>query len=317
MLIYIVRRILYAVPVALGVALVVFMLVHLAPGDPISAILPPDAPQELVIKLTAYYGFDKPLPIQFFKWLSVVLTGDLGTSIATGRPVAEEVGLAFSNTLILATSAALLSFAVAALLGTIAAYTRNPIADRAVTAIAVIGVSVPHYWLAMVLVIIFAVELGMLPPMGIGPENAGGWRPDPAHLAHMVLPTIALAAIPLGIVTRTIRATIREQLNQEFVIALRAKGLTHRQVMAHVVKNAAPTCLAVMGLQLGNLIGGSILIETVFAWPGTGFLLNSAIFRRDLPVLQGTTLLLAMFFVSLNLVIDLFQTRIDPRIKRA
>src|SRR5258708_39098689 len=145
MLIYIVRRILYAVPVALGVALVVFMLVHLAPGDPISAILPPDAPQELVIKLTAYYGFDKPLPIQFFKWLSVVLTGDLGTSIATGRPVAEEAGLAFSNTLILAASAALLSFAVSALLGTIASYTRNPLAAPAFTAITLVVATVPHY----------------------------------------------------------------------------------------------------------------------------------------------------------------------------
>jgi peptide/nickel transport system permease protein len=317
MLVYIIRRILYAAPVAFGVAVVVFMLVHIAPGDPISAILPPDAPQELVIKLRAYYGFDKPLPVQFFRWLMVVLGGDLGTSIATGRPVAEEVGLAFTNTLILATSAALLSFMVAALLGTVAAYVRNPIADRAVTGIAVVGVSVPHYWLAMVLVIIFAVELGVLPPMGLGPDNAGGWRPDLPHLAHMVLPTIALAAIPIGIVTRTIRATMRETLNQEFVVALRAKGLTERQVLTHVVKNAAPTCLAVMGLQLGNLIGGSILIETVFAWPGTGFLLNSAIFRRDLPVLQGTTLLLAMFFVSLNLLVDLFQTVIDPRIKRA
>jgi peptide/nickel transport system permease protein len=133
----------------------------------------------------------------------------------------------------------------------------------------------------------------------------------------MVLPTIALSVIPLGIATRSIRATMRETLNQEFVTALRAKGLRRRQVLGHVVKNAAPVCLAVMGLQLGNLIGGSILIETVFSWPGTGFLLNSAIFARDLPVLQGTTLVLAMFFVSLNLMVDMVQTLIDPRIRRA
>jgi peptide/nickel transport system permease protein len=312
-MIYIVRRVLYAAPVALGVALLVFLLVHIAPGDPISAILPPDAPQELVAKLKAYYGFDKPLPIQFLRWLMVVLQGDFGTSIASGRPVAEIIGRSLVNTLILAASA----FSLASLLGASAAYARWPILDRLITAVSITGVSVPHYWLAMVLVIVFSVELGVLPPMGIGPDGAAGWRPDLPHLAHMVLPTIALSVIPLGIATRSIRATMRETLNQEFVTALRAKGLRRRQVLGHVVKNAAPVCLAVMGLQLGNLIGGSILIETVFSWPGTGFLLNSAIFARDLPVLQGTTLVLAMFFVGLNLLVDMVQSLIDPRIKRA
>jgi peptide/nickel transport system permease protein len=132
----------------------------------------------------------------------------------------------------------------------------------------------------------------------------------------MILPTIALSMIPLGVMTRTIRATVRETLSMEFVTALGAKGLLDGQVLRHVIKNAAPTCLAVMGLQAGNLIGGSILIETVFAWPGTGFLLNSAIFRRDLPILQGTTLVLAVFFMLLNLTVDVIQTMVDPRIKR-
>jgi peptide/nickel transport system permease protein len=316
-MIYIVRRILYAAPVALGVALLVFLLVHIAPGDPISAILPADAPQELVTKLKAYYGFDKPLPVQFLRWLIVVLQGDLGTSIASGRPVAEMIGRSLVNTLILAASASIVAFSLASVLGASAAYASRPIVDRLITAISITGVSVPHYWLAMVLVIVFSVELGLLPPMGIGPNSAGGWRLDLPHLAHMVLPTIALSVIPLGIATRSIRATLRETLNQEFVTALRAKGLRRRQVLGHVVKNAAPVCLAVMGLQLGNLIGGSILIETVFSWPGTGFLLNSAIFARDLPVLQGTTLVLAMFFVGLNLLVDMVQTLIDPRIRRA
>jgi peptide/nickel transport system permease protein len=316
-MIYVVRRIFYAAPVALGVALLVFLLVHIAPGDPIAAILPADAPQELVVKLKAYYGFDRPLPIQFVRWLTVVLQGDLGTSIASGRPVAEIIARSFSNTLILATSASILAFSLASILGAMAAYARRPIVDRLITSVSVVGVSVPHYWLAMVLVIVFSVEFGLLPPMGLGPDSAGGWRLDPPHLAHMVLPTIALSVIPLGIATRSIRATMRETLNQEFVVALRAKGLRRRQVLAHVVKNAAPVCLAVMGLQLGNLIGGSILIETVFSWPGTGFLLSSAIFTRDLPVLQGTTLVLAMFFVGLNLIVDVVQTLIDPRIRRA
>ncbi|WP_422009055.1 ABC transporter permease [Reyranella sp.] len=316
MLLYALRRLIYLVPVAFGVSLLVFALVHLAPGDPISAIVPPDAPKEVVDKLKEYYGFDQPLPVQYLRWLGVTLTGDLGTSIGTGRSVAAEVGSAFGNTIILAIAATLLAFSLAVVLGTAAAYAKSRIVDRLVTVISLIGVSVPHFWLAIVLVIIFAVELGVLPPMGIGPENSTGWQFDRAHLAHMVLPTIALSVIPLGVVTRTVRSTVKETLNMEFVTALQAKGMRDSRILFHVLKNAAPTCLAVMGLQAGNLIGGSILIETVFAWPGTGFLLNSAIFRRDLPILQGTTLVLAGFFMLLNLTVDIIQTMVDPRIKR-
>jgi peptide/nickel transport system permease protein len=316
MLLYTLRRLIYLVPVAFGVSLLVFALVHLAPGDAISAIVPPDAPQEVVDKIKQYYGFDKPLPVQYFRWLMVTLSGEFGTSIGTGRPVSEEVGSAFANTIILAIGATILSFSLAVVLGTAAAYARSRLVDRCVTSIALAGVSVPHFWLAIVLVIIFSVELGWLPPMGLGPDNATGWHFDGAHLAHMVLPTIALSVIPLGVMTRTVRSTIKEILNMEFVTALQAKGMNDRQILYHVLKNAAPTCLAVMGLQAGNLIGGSILIETVFAWPGTGFLLNSAIFRRDLPILQGTTLVLAFFFMMLNLVVDVIQTMVDPRIKR-
>jgi peptide/nickel transport system permease protein len=316
MLLYALRRLIYLVPVAFGVSLLVFALVHLAPGDPISAIVPPDAPKEVVDKLKEYYGFDKPLPVQYLRWLGVTLTGDLGTSIGTGRSVATEVGSAFGNTIILAIAATLFAFTLAVILGTAAAYAKSRIVDRLVTLISLIGVSVPHFWLAIVLVIIFAVELGVLPPMGIGPENSTGWTFDRAHLAHMVLPTIALSVIPLGVVTRTVRSTVKETLSMEFVTALQAKGMRDSRILLHVLKNAAPTCLAVMGLQAGNLIGGSILIETVFAWPGTGFLLNSAIFRRDLPILQGTTLVLAGFFMLLNLTVDIIQTMVDPRIKR-
>ena len=316
MLMYALRRLIYLVPVAFGVSLLVFALVHLAPGDPISAIVPPDTPKEVVDKLKEYYGFDKPLPVQYLRWLAVTLTGDFGTSIGTGRPVASEVASAFGNTIILAIAATTLAFTLAVILGTAAAYAKSRIVDRLVTLISLVGVSVPHFWLAIVLVIIFAVELGALPPMGMGPENSTGWRFDRAHLAHMVLPTIALSVIPLGVVTRTVRSTIKETLSMEFVTALQAKGLGDRRILHHVLKNAAPTCLAVMGLQAGNLIGGSILIETVFAWPGTGFLLNSAIFRRDLPILQGTTLMLAGFFMLLNLTVDVIQTMVDPRIKR-
>jgi peptide/nickel transport system permease protein len=316
MILYGLRRLVYLVPVAFGVSLLVFALVHLAPGDAISAIVPPDAPQEVVDKLRAYYGFDKPLPVQYFRWLMVTLSGDFGTSIGTGRPVSEEVGGAFLNTIVLAIAACIVAFSLAIILGTAAGYAKSRIVDRLVTSIALTGISVPNYWLAIVLVIIFSVELGMLPPMGLGPESATGWRLDIAHLRYMVLPTIALSMIPLGVMTRTVRSTIKEILSSEFVTALQAKGMNDRQILYHVLKNAAPTCLAVMGLQAGNLIGGSILIETVFSWPGTGFLLNSAIFRRDLPILQGTTLVLSFFFMMLNLTVDMIQTLVDPRIKR-
>jgi peptide/nickel transport system permease protein len=173
---------------------------------------------------------------------------------------------------------------------------------------------VPHYWLGMVLVIIFSVQLGWLPAVGTAP---GDFAWDWAHLQYLVLPAVTMSVIPMGIVTRTVRALVGDLLSQEFVAALRAKGLSEGRIFAHVAKNAAPTAIAVMGLQLGYLLGGSILIETVFSWPGTGFLLNSAIFQRDLPLLQGTILVLALFFVFLNLLVDVLQAAIDPRIKRS
>jgi peptide/nickel transport system permease protein len=156
-----------------------------------------------------------------------------------------------------------------------------------------------------------------LPPTGAGPDGSGNWRPDAAHLRYIILPAITMSVIPMGIIARTVRALVADILSQEFVQALRAKGLGEWGVFKHVVTNAAPTALAVMGLQLGYLLGGSILIETVFAWPGTGFLLNAAIFQRDLPLLQGTVLVLAMFFVALNLMVDVLQTALDPRIQRS
>jgi peptide/nickel transport system permease protein len=201
--------------------------------------------------------------------------------------------------------------------GFVAGYFRDTWLDRLASAVAVLGVSVPHYWLGMVLVIIFSVQLNWLPAVGAGPGSSAAWRFDLEHLRYLILPAVTMSVIPMGIITRTVRALVGDILSQEFVMALRAKGLGNLRVFLHVVKNAAPTALAVMGLQLGYLLGGSILIETVFSWPGTGFLLNSAIFQRDLPLLQGTILVLALFFVFLNLIVDVVQTTLDPRIKRA
>ena len=316
MLDYIIRRVLYVIPIGLGVTVLVFALVHMSPGDPLSAVVPPDAPEEMVQELRKAYGFDKPLPIQYFTWLGRVLTGDLGVSVARGREVVDELRIAVPNTLLLAAGGTLLGFNLGAILGGIAGFFQGRWIDKLATTIAITGVSVPHYWLGLVLVIIFSVEMNVLPSIGMGPGGSTAWEWNAEHMRHLVLPVITLSVIPMGLITRTVRATVAEILNQEFVQALHAKGLFQRQVLAHIVRNAAPTTLAVMGLQLGYLLGGSILVETVFQWPGTGSLLNSAIFERDLPLLQGTILVLAMFFVLLNLIVDILQSGIDPRMSR-
>ena len=316
MLFYILRRLVYAIPIALGVSVVCFSLVHIGPGDPLTALLGENATQEVVDRVRAEYGLDKPLPLQYAIWLGKAMTGDFGQSIITRRAVAAELGPAILNSLLLAVGGSILGFAAGLLLGSIAGYLRGRPADRLVTGFAITGVSIPHYWLAIVLVIIFSVELGWLPSMGMGPGGSREFSFTWEQMKHVILPTIALSVIPAGIVTRTVRGNVAELLNQQFVEALRSKGLTERKVFRHVAKNAAPQVLAVMGLQLGYLLGGSILIETVFQWPGTGLLLNNSIFQRDLPMLQGTILVLAIVFVTLNLLVDIAQAMLDPRIKR-
>ncbi|AOY90508.1 ABC transporter permease [Cupriavidus sp. USMAA2-4] len=315
-MIYLFRRLLYTLPILLGVALLCFSLVHFAPGDPLVSVLPPDASEELRRQITALYGFDKPFLDQFLHWLLRALHGDLGTSIATSRPVLDEVSKAVVNSIRLAAVATLIGFSLGCLFGFVAGYLRNTVADRTASLLSVVGVSMPHYWLGMVLVIVFSVLLGWLPATGAGPDGSGDWRWDWDHLQYMLLPALTMSVIPMGIVARTIRALVAEILANEFIVGLRARGLSDLAVFRHVLKNVAPTALSVMGLQLGYLLGGSILIETVFSWPGTGFLLNSAIFQRDFPLLQGTILVLAVFFVLLNLVVDALQTLFDPRIQR-
>jgi peptide/nickel transport system permease protein len=316
MLSYILQRLLYAIPIALGVTIVCFSLVYIGPGDPLSAFLPEDAPQEVVDKIKAEYGLDKPVAMQYAIWLGKALIADFGKSIVSGNPVLAELLPALVNSMILAFGGAILGFVVGVVLGGLAGYYHGRPADRMFTALAITGVSVPHYWLAIVLVIIFSVELAWLPALGMTGSGSTAFSFSVENFRHMVLPVIALSVIPAGIVTRTVRGQVAELLNMEFVEALRSKGLSERKVLMHVTKNAAPQVLAVMGLQLGYLLGGSILIETVFAWPGTGLLLNNAIFARDIPVLQGTILALALIFVALNLAIDILQAVLDPRIKR-
>jgi peptide/nickel transport system permease protein len=317
MWVYILKRLLYALPIALSVTVISFMLVYLAPGDPLNAIAPADAPAEVIEALKSAYGLDKPVPVQYGLWVWRALHGDLGTSIASGRAVLTEVSGAVSNTFMLATIAALVGVGVGCVLGALAGYQRGSWIDKMATTLSVIGVSIPHYWLGLVLTIVFSITLGWLPAMGAGPGGSSEWVWDLEHLRFLVLPAMTLCVIPMGIITRTVRALVADMLEQEFVIALRARGLNSMAVFRHIAKNTAPTVLAVTGLQIGYLMGGSILVETVFAWPGTGFLLNTAIFQRDIPLLQGTLLVLCMIFVVLNLLVDILQPLIDPRMGRA
>jgi peptide/nickel transport system permease protein len=317
MWVYVLKRLLYALPIALSVTVVSFMLVYLAPGDPLNAIAPADAPAEVIEALKSAYGLDKPVPVQYGLWVWRALHGDLGTSIASGRAVLSEVMGAVSNTFMLATIASLMGVCVGCVLGALAGYQRGSWIDKIATTLSVIGVSIPHYWLGLVLTIVFSITLGWLPAMGAGPGGSSEWVWDIEHLRFLVLPAVTLCVIPMGIITRTVRALVADMLEQEFVIALRARGLSSRAVFQHIAKNTAPTVLALTGLQIGYLMGGSILVETVFAWPGTGFLLNTAIFQRDIPLLQGTLLVLCMIFVVLNLLVDIVQPLIDPRMGRA
>ncbi len=313
---YILRRLLYTLPIIIGVTIVCFSFIHLAPGDPISAVLPENASADLVAEIKAAYGLDQPLPVQYLKWLYHVASGDFGTSIMPRRPVVSEVLPAVANTALLAITAITLSFTFGITLGLAAGFSDRRVTDRSVTAFAVVGISVPHYWLGMVLVVIFAVLLRGLPATGMGPAGTHFWEFGFEDLRHLVLPALTLAMIPSGVLARSVRAMVAEVRRQEFVQTLKGKGLRRPRIFLHIVKNAAPPILAIMGLQFAQLLGGSILVETVFAWPGTGFLLNAAIATRDLPLLQGTVIVLATFFVLTNLAVDILQTAIDPRVRR-
>lgn len=307
------RRVLYAVPILLGVSLVVFSLIRLAPGDAADLLIPPEAPAEVAADFRARFGLDQPLHIQYVKWLRQVLAGDLGVSVVSNRPVASDLFNALGNTVLLALPAALLGFTLGIALGALAAFNRGTILDKVFSAAAISGVSLPHYWVGIVLVAIFAVVLNALPAQGMGPPGLPAtWE----QLRHLILPVVTLSLIPMGVVSRLVRASVLEILSHEFVGALQAKGLWRRRVLYHIVKNAAPPVLAVMGLQFGYLLGGSILVETVYNWPGSGGLMNLAIFRRDVPTLSATILVIAAIFVLINVLVDVLQAVIDPRIRR-
>jgi peptide/nickel transport system permease protein len=315
MLTYVVRRIVATAPILFGVSVICFSFVHLAPGDPLTAVMPENATPAMAATIKHTYGFDRPLPVQYMLWLRAVLSGNFGASIMNGRPVLGEILPAALHTAELASAAIALSLMFGVGMGLFAAHARRIAADRLITGLAVLGVSVPHYWMGMVLVAIFAIKLGLFPAMGMSAGSSGGGI-GIQDLRFMVLPALTLALIPTGIISRTVRAAVVEVRKQDFIATLLSNGLRRQRVFLHTIRNAAPAVLAVIGLQMAQLLGGSILVETVFAWPGTGYLLNNAIATRDLPLLQGTTLLLAVFFVVLNLLVDLIQPLLDPRVTR-
>lgn len=311
------RRILMTIPILIGVSIICFALVKIAPGDPVQNLLSPTASAEDAARLRAAYGLDKPVVWQYLIWIGKVCLGDLGMSISDRVPVAGEVFQALAHTMVIAVISVLLALALSLIFGVIGAYKAGTFADRLVTAVAVFGISVPPFWLAVVLVILFSVNLGWLPATGMGPNGSDTfsyfrW----SDFKYAVMPIVALALPPLGIMTRTTRSSMSEILNQDFILTLRAKGLSEFQVIRHAVVNIMPQAMAMLGLQLGYLIGGSVLVETVFNWPGAGYLLNKAVLTRDIPLLQGAILVLAGVFVLINLAVDLLQSLVDPRLQR-
>lgn len=312
MLVFVIRRLLQAIPILLGVSLVVFGLVHIVPGNPIDMLMPPEASPEVIAQMKKAFGFDQPLPIQYLLWLRHAVTGDFGLSVFNASPVVDQLFTALGNTLKLALLAATLGFGSGVLFGLVAAFHHGRWPDKLFSVITTAGVSMPHYWCAIVMVMLCAVLHDWLPAQGMGDDDL----PFLEQLQYLVLPVVTLSFIPMGVIGRVTRATTLEILSREFPGALAAKGLTRWPILRHVCRNAAPPVLALMGLQFGYLLGGSILVETVFNWPGSGNLLNLAIFRRDIPVLQATILVLASFFVMLNLLVDILQAAIDPRLRR-
>ena len=313
MWLFVLRRILYAVPILLGVSVIVFGLVQLSPGDVVDILIPPEAPKEVADALRARFGLDKPVYMQYLIWLGHLLQGDLGISIFTSQPVMGELSSALWNTFKLAIPAALLGMTLGVTLGTLAAFFHGSWLDKLFSATAITGVSLPHYWVGIVLVALFAVIWNVLPAQGMGPE---GFPSTWEQIKHLVLHVVTLSLIPMGVISRLVRASVLEIITREFVATLHAKGLFNRRVLLHVMKNAAPAVLALMGLQFGYLLGGSVLVETVFNWPGSGNLMILAIFRRDVPVLSGTILVLAGIFVVINIVVDVLQALLDPRMRR-
>ena len=309
---YILRRLLAMVPVMILVSLIVFSLIHLTPGDPAISMLGEEATPQAVAALRTKLGLDQPIPVQYVKWLGSVLRGDLGRSIRSNQPVGEAIRERLPVTVELAILAMLISLAIAIPAGIIAAMRRNSLLDASTTVVALLGVSLPNFFLAILLVLLFGLKLGWLPPFGYKPitEDLTG------NLKLMVLPAITLGTALAAIVTRMMRSSLLEVLDQDYIRTARAKGLRESQMIRfHALKNALMPVVTIVGLQIGGLLGGAIITETIFALPGIGRLLVDSIFQRDFPLVQGVVLFVSLAFLFSNFAVDLVYAYLDPRIR--
>jgi peptide/nickel transport system permease protein len=307
-------RIAAILPILFGVSVFIFLLMHLAPGDVTSTMLGPMATDEAKAQLRVALGLDQSLPFQYFKWLGNVLQGDLGKSLTTTRPVTDMVLPRFGNTVILTVASMILAMAIGFGVGMYAAARSFSIFDRvSMSATLVVG-STPPFWLGLILVLLLALDVRLFPATGMVNITGNGGVWDVLH--HLVLPALATAAAPAAIVTRMIRSSMLEVLNQGYIRVARAKGVPRRRILwHHALRNALPPIATISGLQLGYLLGGALFTEVVFAWPGLGNQLYYAITARDVPVVQGAVLLIALVFVLVNLAIDILNAFLDPRVR--
>ncbi|HYB71195.1 MAG TPA: ABC transporter permease [Candidatus Bathyarchaeia archaeon] len=301
---YVLRRLAQSALTLLGVSLLVFVVLRVLPGDPAKMLLPDGAPQSAVDELNRQLGLHEPLPVQYAIFIRSVVRGDFGQSFQYRAPALRVVTERIAATAELALAALVLTVAVGVSLGILAAVRRGTRYDYASTVLAVLGQSLPNFWLGIMLILLFGVALRWLPTSGFE-----GWR-------HVVLPAVTLAAFPTALVARLTRSSMLEILGRDFVRTGRAKGLAERAVvLRHALRNAAVPVLTVLGLQIGTLLGGAVITESVFAWPGMGKLVVDAIYFRDFPVVQTVLIFSATVFVVINLLVDLLYTVIDPRIR--
>lgn len=312
MLPYIARRLLYAIPTLLGVTFLVFVSVRLIPGDPAVAIAGERATPELIEQVRLELGLDQPLLTQYGRFLLGLVQGDLGTSLRTRLPVAPEVWRRLGQTLLLAAASLLLASVVGMFLGIVSATRPYSIFDNAGMVLALLGVSTPVFWLGLMLMLVFSVELPkMLQLSGpiLPPTGSGTWK-------HLVMPAVTLGAYSTGIIARMTRSSMLDVIGHDYIRTAWAKGLSERVVTyRHALRNALVPVITVQGLQFGTLLGGAVLTESVFAWPGLGRYLVDAIFLRDYPVVQAAILVIAVGFIIINLVVDLVYGLVDPRIR--
>jgi len=311
---YIAKRLLAAIPVLFGLTIIVFLIMAMIPGDPATAILGSYATPENVARLNRDLGLDRSLPEQYFIWLGNLFQGDLGRSYTLNRPVLDEVLERFSATLILAGTSLILCSIFGLLAGIASAVRQYGWTDKIVTLLVLIGISTPSFWLGLLLILGFAVNLRLFPVSGMYAIYGGGDLLDLLH--HLALPALTLSVVATGVIARLTRTAMLEVLRQDYIRTARAKGLTERRVIfRHAFKSALVSVIPVIGIQAGFVIGGAVYIETVFQWPGIGSMLVKAISTRDLLLVQGGVLVVAAAYVLFNLIADVVQTLLDPRLR--